>query len=341
MGRRSGFNRSSGPFLFAVGLVSLAHFNDHMCFNMTTPQIPATGRYSQTQLGIAAGVTAYTFWGFTAFFFASVPDAGPIEINAHRALWAVPVAALVLLATGRTGDILPALKNPRVMFTLVITTMLVTINWGFYVWSLGVGRATEASLGYYINPLINVLIGVVVLGERLTKAQIAAVLLAAIGVTYQTLSLGIFPWLAFLLGISFSTYGYLRKTIAIGPAQGFLIESSLLSIVAIGWFIWRGNTGVFFDSDFHMIMLMACGVMTAAPLILFATGARMLKLSTIGLLQYIAPTMIFLTAVLLLGEELKTPQLICFICIWTALAIYSWSAITQDRKAKRVIPPPA
>jgi chloramphenicol-sensitive protein RarD len=302
-----------------------------------TPQEPTAEqpRFSDTQLGVAAGVSAYTVWGFSAYFFSSVPDAGAIEINVHRAIWAVPIAAIVLLITGRTGDILPALKNPRIMGILAFTTLLVGVNWGFYVWALGVGRATEASLGFYINPLLNVLIGVLALGERLTRAQIAAVVLAAIGVIYQTVSLGVFPWLAFLLGTSFSTYGYLRKTIAIGPAQGFLIESSLLSVAAIGWLIWQGNTGVFFNSGNHMIMLMACGAMTAAPLILFATGARKLKLSTIGLLQYIAPTMIFLTAVLVLGEQLKTPQLICFICIWTALAIYSCSAILADRKKRR------
>ena len=282
------------------------------------------------------GIVAFSMWGFYALFFKQLAHIDPLEIVAHRAFWSISVAGAILLYMGRTADIKRALASSKIMRILFVTALLVTINWGFFVWAVAVGRTLEASLGYYINPLLNVLVGYALLGERFTNPQRIAVSLAVLAVTTMTFSVGVFPWLSLLLGSSFACYGYIRKTMDIGPVQGFFVESLILSVFGLAIVVWLANSGEmrFLSNTKDTLLLMVCGPMTALPLMLFAAAARRLRYSTVGLLQYIAPTGLFLTGVFVFAEPVGWGRWAAFAMIWTALAIYSFEAIRLDRKTR-------
>ncbi len=281
--------------------------------------------------GIICALIAYLMWGTYAAFFALLAHVNALEVVAHRAFWSIPIAAAVMLAMGRTQDVLRVTKTPKLLGLMCLTTLLVTISWGVFVWAVAVGRALETSLAFYINPLLNVAVGYLVLREKMTGLQIVAIGLAATGVAYQTWALGAFPWLSLLLGAAFSAYGFLRKTIDVGPVQGFFVESCILSVLGLAVVSWLGMKGpLAFGSDWNTTaLLLACGPMTALPLMFFATAARRIRFSTLGLLQYIAPSMLFLTAVFILHEPMQQAQLVTFGFIWTALALYSFSSLRQ------------
>jgi chloramphenicol-sensitive protein RarD len=219
-----------------------------------------------------------------------------------------------------------------------MTAALVSINWGIYVWAIGAGHTLDAALGYYINPLFSIFLGAVLLGERLDPAQKAAIALAALAVTILTFSNGRLPVVALSLTVSWGIYAYLKKRLPIGPNQGFMLEVLLLLPFALAYVIYLSATGqshfltgVSFDTG----MLLGCGVVTAVPLMLYANGAKLLRLSTIGILQYIAPTLIFLTAVFWFGEPFGTARMVAFPMIWAALGIYSFALIRQSRAQVR------
>lgn len=297
---------------------------------MTDTSAPFAGR-STTRHGLGFALAAFGLWILGPLFFKLIGHISPLEIVAHRALWSVPVGAAIVLYAGRTADIVRALKTPRLLALLFVSTVLISFNWTVFVWAVANDRTLDASLGYFINPLLNVLIGYVFLSERLTRAQVVAVGLAATGVVIQTVSVGVFPWVAMLLAVSFATYGYLKKTIAIGPVQGFVVETALLSPLALGYMIWLGASGTaaFGGTAFDTAMLLACGPATAIPLILFASAARRLRYATIGLMQYMVPTGFFFIAVYLFGEPVSAGKLTSFVFIWVALAIYSIDASTH------------
>ena len=225
------------------------------------------------------------------------------------------------------------------MVRLLLTGVLVSGNWLLFVWSVSNDLTLEASLGYFINPLFNVIIGYALLGERLSIAQVIAVGLAAIGVLIQTIGAGVFPWVAMILAVLFATYGYFRKTIDVGPVQGFVIETALLLPFGLGYILWliAQGTSQFAGTTDDTILLMLCGPVTAIPLILFASAAKRLRLSTVGLLQYIVPTGMFLTAIFIFKEPAGVWKLMGFGFIWAALAIYSFDALMQDRKARKAL----
>ncbi len=281
--------------------------------------------------GIICALIAYLLWGTYAAFFALLAHVNALEVVAHRAFWSIPIAAAVMLVMGRTQDVLRVVKTPKLLGLMCLTTLLVTISWGVFVWAVAVGRALETSLAFYINPLLNVAVGYLVLREKMTALQMVAIALAIVGVAYQTWALGVFPWLSLLLGAAFSAYGFLRKTIDVGPVQGFFVESSILSVLGLAVVTWLGiREPLSFGSDWNTtVLLLACGPMTALPLMFFATAARRIRFSTLGLLQYIAPSMLFLTAVFVLHEPLQQAQLVTFGFIWTALALYSFSSLRQ------------
>jgi len=281
--------------------------------------------------GIICALIAYLMWGTYAAFFALLAHVNALEVVAHRAFWSIPIAAAVMLVMGRTQDVLRVVKTPKLLGLMCLTTLLVTISWGVFVWAVAVGRALETSLAFYINPLLNVAVGYLVLREKMTGLQIVAIGLAVTGVAYQTWALGAFPWLSLLLGAAFSAYGFLRKTIDVGPVQGFFVESFILSVLGLAVVTWLGTQGpLAFGSDWNTTaLLLACGPMTALPLMFFATAARRIRFSTLGLLQYIAPSMLFLTAVFVLNEPMQPAQLVTFGFIWTALALYSFSSLRQ------------
>jgi len=281
-----------------------------------------------THAGFFFALSAYLLWGFLPLYMKAMQSIDPVQIIAHRVFWSLPVAAILLWMLGRTKDIIPTFKSPKRLGILAITATIISINWGLYVWAISVERTLETAMGYYINPLITVAMGALLLGDRFTRAQMIALAIATAAVVLLTVKGGFFPWLSLVLAFSFATYGFLRKTVDVGPTQGFLVEVMLLSPFALIYIIWLQNNGqgVFFDSSWHTLILIGCGPVTAIPLILYAFGAKGLKLSTIGLMQYIAPSMIFFIGIFVFKEPFGLWQGIAFAMIWLALAIYTWSA---------------
>lgn len=282
--------------------------------------------------GLAFAMAAYFMWGFLPLYLKALSHIPPAEVVAHRILWSVPVAGLLLIVLRRTSDLKAALRSPRTLAMACLTAALITINWGTYVWAVGAGRTLDAALGYYINPLFSVLLGALLLGERLTRTQTIAVALACCAVAVLWLDAGSLPWPALVLMVSWGFYAYFKKSLPVGPNQGFLLEVMILSIPALGYLIWNAPNGAFGSTPLNTVLLVGAGVVTAVPLITYANGAKLLRLSTIAILQYIAPTMIFLTAVFIFDEPFGHARMIAFPMIWAALVIYSVPMIRQMRR---------
>ncbi|TPK87493.1 EamA family transporter RarD [Mesorhizobium sp. B2-4-12] len=293
---------------------------------------------SKARRGFLLALGAYLLWGLLPFYMKAVAHLPLAEVIAHRVVWSVPIAAAVLVWAGRTADFKVAIRSPRTIAMAALTAALISVNWGIYVWAIAVDRTVETALGYYINPLVSVVVGALLLGERLDRLQIAAVVLAAVAVAVLTIEGGKLPWVSLALAFSFAAYGFFRKTLPIGPSQGFLLEVLLLSVPALGYIVYLIATGqdhIISSTGTDTALLIGCGPITSVPLLLFAFGAKLLRLSTIGIMQYIAPTMVFLIAVLVFNEPFGTTQAVAFVLIWTALAIYSWSMLTSARRAAR------
>ncbi|MFB9983198.1 EamA family transporter RarD [Mesorhizobium kowhaii] len=291
---------------------------------------------SKARRGFLLALGAYLLWGLLPFYMKAVAHLPLAEVIAHRIVWSVPIAAAVLVWAGRTADFKAALRSPRTIAMAALTAALISVNWGIYVWAIAVDRTVETALGYYINPLVSVVVGALLLGERLDRLQIAAVVLAAVAVAVLTIEGGKLPWVSLALAFSFAAYGFFRKTLPIGPSQGFLLEVLLLSVPALGYIAYLIATGqdhIVSGGGADTALLIGCGPVTSVPLLLFAFGAKLLRLSTIGIMQYIAPTMVFLIAVLIFDEPFGTTQAVAFALIWAALAIYSWSMLTTARRA--------
>lgn len=287
--------------------------------------------------GFAFALTAYLLWGFLPFFMKAVAHIPAAEVVAHRIVWSVPVAGLVLVWFGRTGDIKAALRSPRMLAMATLTAVLITVNWGIYVWAIAADRAIETALGYYINPLFSIFLGAVLLKEKPNRAQTVAIALAAAAVAILAFDAGGLPWASIGLCISWGFYAFFRKTLPVGPNQGFFLEVLLLSVPALGYIVWleASGQGHFGDTGpVDMLLLLSCGLVTAVPLMIYANGAKLLRLSTIGIMQYIAPTMIFIIAVFAFGEPFGTTKLIAFLFIWAALFLYSGSML-QSARARR------
>ena len=280
--------------------------------------------------GFALGFGAYFLWGLLPFYMKWVAHLPLMEVVASRIVWSVPIAAAMLVWLGRTADFKAALRSPRMLAMGALTAVFITLNWSVYVWAIAVDRTIETALGYYINPLVNVMLGALLLGERLNRVQAAAVGLAAVAVAMLTYENGSLPWVSLVLAFSFAIYGFLRKTLPIGPSQGFLLEVIILAIPASAYLVWLAASGrdhLVAGNLLDMALLLGCGPITAVPLLMFAFGAKALRLSTLGLMQYIAPTMVFLIAVFVFGEPFGAIQLVAFGLIWIALAIYTWSSL--------------
>lgn len=284
--------------------------------------------------GFFFALSAYLMWGFLPFYMKAVAHIPAAEVIAHRITWSIPVAALLLWWLGRTGDIKVALRSPRTLALGALTATLITINWGVYVWAIANDRALETALGYYINPLFSVFLGAVVLGEKLTRAQLVAIGLASVAVALLTWESGGLPWVSIALALSWGFYALFKKTLPIGPAQGFFLEVLILGIPALGYIFYLQSTGVghFGTTGMNDVWLMlGCGLVTAIPLILFANGAKRLRMSTIGIMQYIAPTMIFFIAIFIFNEPFSSERAVAFGLIWAALAVYTWSMFSSKR----------
>ena len=299
--------------------------------------IPAPKADEDTAQGLIYALAAYGLWGFLPIYMKIMSHIPVMEVLLHRVIWSVPIAAAVLIFLGRTQTLKDALRTPRMLGMACVTAALISVNWGVYIWAVVSGHTLDAALGYYINPLFSIFLAAVLLGERLTRAQVAAIALAGLAVAVLTLEAGRIPWASLALTVSWGFYALAKKSLPIGPNQGFLLEVLILSVPALGYLIYLTITGqshfsLSFDSDTWL--LLGSGVVTAVPLMFYANGAKLLRLSTIGILQYVAPTLIFLVAVFIFGETFGTARMIAFPMIWAALVIYSWSMLRQMRGAR-------
>jgi chloramphenicol-sensitive protein RarD len=294
---------------------------------------------TDTQKGVLALVAACCIWGLSGLFYKALSDVPSHEVLAHRTVWSLVFFGIVIGVQGRLHVLWSAVQNPASLKVIVAAALLISVNWFLFIWSIHAGRATEASMGYYIFPLVAVLIGRLVLGERLSRTQWVAITLAATGVMSLTIGLHILPWISLVLASTFGLYGLLKKRLDLGPVISVSAEVLILCPLGLGWLIYlhMGQGGAFGQELTQSLLLMASGPITAMPLILFSFGARRLTMSTVGIVQYINPTLQFLVAVLIFGEPFGVVHLIAFALIWSALAIYSSSAFTQDRARRRAV----
>ena len=284
--------------------------------------------------GLAFGLGAYLLWGVLPLYFKAIDHVAALEIVAHRIIWSLFFLGALVTLSKRWPTIAAALAAPRVLFTLAVTAVLIAVNWLVYIYAVVTDHVLEGSLGYYLNPLVNVLLGVVLLKERLTRMQKVAVGLAAAGVAVLAAGAGGAFWISLTLAGSFAVYGYLRKVAPVDSLEGLSIETAFLAPLALGWILWLQltGTGSFLESRGKDILLVLGGAITAIPLLLFTAAARKLPYSTLGFLQYLAPSLQFLLAVLAFGEPLTTAHIVCFAAIWMALAIFIVEGIRGHRR---------
>lgn len=295
---------------------------------------PAERDEDRARNGFLAALLAYTMWGFLPIYFVITAAVPSLEVLAHRVLWAVPFGAVIVHARRQWPEVRRALAERRTFAFLALSAVFIAINWLGYIIAVQTGNIFQASLGYYINPLMYVAIGVWFFHERLRRLQTLAVVLAAAGVTVLTVSGGEFPLLALVLATSFTIYGVIRSRIVIGGMPGLFVETLVLLPVALGYVGWITATGaaVFGAGDAGISgLLVLAGPLTALPLLFFALAARRLRLSTIGIMQFIAPSLQFLMG-LLFGERLTVPHATCFLLIWIAVAVFSADAWRASRK---------
>lgn len=289
---------------------------------------------SEAAVGLLYTLAAFILWGLAPIFWKALGHIPAEELLGHRTIWCGLLMALILAGQGRLSGLPALLRRRRTLAVLLATTLLIGSNWFVFIWAVNSGHILQASLGYFINPLISVLLGILFLGERLRRWQGFSVALATFGVLVMAWSVGQVPWVSLYLAFSFAFYALLRKKVAASPEEGLGIETWILTPVALIYLVWleRSQGGAFGHADLAThALLVATSVVTAAPLVWFTHGARRLPLATVGLLQYLAPTMQFLLAVLVFREPFAMPQLVAFLFIWTALAIFTWDARARWR----------
>ena len=292
----------------------------------------------ERRTGIAAGLGAYSLWGLFPLYFPLLEPAGGLEIVAHRVLWSLLFIAVLLVALRRWGQVRAALTDRRAMLVLLGAALLIAVNWLVFVYAVNSGQVVETSLGYFINPLVSVLLGVVVFTERLRPLQWTAVGIAAVAVGVLTVDYGRLPWIALTLAVSFGLYGLLKKLVRVDAAPGLWVETALVAVPAVvllGFLHARGD-GTFGNAGVgHALLLAGSGVATAIPLLLFAAAARRIPLSTVGLLQYLTPLMQLSIGVFVYGEPMPPARLVGFAIVWVALAVFTADTLRQARGASR------
>jgi chloramphenicol-sensitive protein RarD len=309
---------------------------------------PAADAAAETRRGVAFAGAAFLFWGLSPIYWKALGAVPAGEVLAHRIVWSMVLLVAMLVARRRGRELLAAVRRRRTLATLVVTTALIAVNWYVYIWAMAAERVLEASLGYFINPLVNVLLGVVFLRERLSRPQAAAVALATVGVAVLTIEVGRVPWVALILAASFGVYGLLRKTVDAGPQVGLAIETALLTPLTLLWLgrlhsagggAFGGGGGLVTD-----LLLVGAGAVTVVPLVWFTQGARLLPLSALGLIQYLAPSIQFLLAVLVYREPFTATHLAAFAVIWAGLAVFTWDLRRRVQRGARrpqapIVPP--
>jgi chloramphenicol-sensitive protein RarD len=287
--------------------------------------------------GVAATAAAFLIWGLFPLYIVGLSSVSALQITAHRVAWSCVFVLALLAFRGQLGSIGEAVRRPGVLPRLAGSAILVSLNWLAFVWAVNKNQTVEVSLGYYINPLLNVVLGILVLKERLTRVQWIAVAVATAGVAYLTFETGRVPWVALAVASSFGVYGLIRKVAKVDALPGLAIEMILLTPFAVGYLIWCEAHGI--GSLGHerplvdTLLVLSC-VVTATPLALFAYGARLLPYSTVGILQYIAPSLQLVCAVFILGEPFQRARAVGFALIWVALAIYAVDGIMRSRRSR-------
>ena len=289
--------------------------------------------------GALFALAAYVLWGVLPAYWKVLAHVPTPQVLAHRVLWSLVFTLGVVLALRRTPELAEVLRDRRRRLALVTSGLLIGVNWGIFIWAVGAGRLVEASFGYYLTPLVNVVLGLALLGERLVRAQRIAIAIAAVGVVTLGVGLAHAPWLPLSLALSFGLYGLVRKVTRVSSLVGLTLETGLLSPLALGWLAYqsRSQGAPPFPGDATTVFLLVfSGVVTSLPLMFFASAARRLSLSTLGLFQYLAPTITFLLAVGVYGEPFSAVQGFAFGCIWLAIALYALSTWQLTATAQRV-----
>ena len=301
-----------------------------------------TGKRSEYSLGLLFGLSSYVLWGLFPLYWPLLQPANPLEIVSHRAVWTLVFCLIILSLSKQIHSTLQVMKNPKTMAALLLSTILISINWITYIWAVNHDHVVEAALGYYINPLIIIAFGVILLREKMRPLQWVAVAIAAIGVLVLTIDYGRLPWVAISLALSWGSYGLVKKKLNLGALEGLAIETLISFIPYVGYLIYLGNqgTGQFGHSPGLTFLLISAGAVTAIPLLLFNGSTTRLPYSTIGLLQYITPTIQFSLGVWLRHEEMPAARWIGFIIIWCALIalgvdLVRSSRTVDDRVAER------
>ncbi|MFD1343099.1 EamA family transporter RarD [Litorisediminicola beolgyonensis] len=291
---------------------------------------------TQTGSGIAAVIAACVIWGLSPLYYRALDAVPPLEILAHRTFWSLVFFATLLGVQGRLGRLRAALSDRRSALIILAAALIISINWFLFIWAIHNARATEASLGYYIFPLVAVALGRIAFGERLDRLQIAAVALAVVAVSVLAVRQGALPWVSLVLATSFGIYGLLKKRLSVGAVTSVTGEVLLILPISAGYLLWLGLTGQgAFGADLGLaLLLIGSGPVTALPLILFSHASQRVAYGTIGLLQYVNPTLQFLIATVIFREPFGTAQALAFGLIWAALALYSAALLRQERASK-------
>lgn len=299
---------------------------------------------TSTRRGTLYGAAAYGLWGLFPLYWPLLAPASPVEVVAHRIVWSLLVVVALLAAVRRLPAFAAALRDRSRLWRLALAAVVISVNWATYIYGVTSDQVVETSLGYFVNPIVTVLMGVLVLGERLRPGQWAALGLAAVAVVVLTVEAGRPPYIALVLAFSFGTYGLLKKTTRVGAVEGLGVETLVLFLPAGGYLMWLGATG---DGTFtsegsgHVALLVLSGLVTAVPLLLFGAAATRVPLTTLGILQYLAPTLQFLIGVLLFDEAMPPARLFGFGLVWVALALFTSEAVRHSRQLRLAVPQPA
>ena len=294
-----------------------------------------------TRRGTLYGAGAYLLWGLFPLYWPLLAPSAPLEVLAHRILWSLVVVVVLLAVTRRVEQVRAAVRDRRRLAQIALAAVVVAVNWGTYIYGVTNDRVVETSLGYFVNPIVTVLLGVVVLGERLRPAQWTALGAAFVAVVVLTVENGSPPWIALVLAFSFGTYGLLKKTAGVGAVEGLAVETGVLLPVAAVYVAVIGGGTFATEGAGHAALLALSGVVTAIPLLLFGAAASRIPLSTLGVLQYLAPTMQFLLGITLFDEPLPAVKLLGFVLVWCAVALFTVDLLRHGRQLRLQVPAPA
>ncbi|MET1132801.1 MAG: EamA family transporter RarD [Aeromicrobium sp.] len=294
---------------------------------------------TDSKAGLIYGTAAYLCWGFFPLYWPLLDPASAIEVLAHRVVWTLVFCVGLLTLTRKWGAYRSILGQRRLMVPLAMASVVITVNWGAFIWGVTNGHVIETSLGYFINPLMTVLLGVFLLGENLRRLQWVAVGLGILAVVVLTVDYGRPPWVALVLATSFATYGFLKKRANLGTIEALSVETTILTPFAIAYLVFLGMSGTMafgHEGTLNTVLLMGTGVVTGIPLLLFGAAATRLTMTTIGILQYLGPILQFIFGLTIFGEEMSTARWIGFVIVWAALVIFTFDAMSTRRRAKRV-----